>query len=321
MEPVIVSNQTEYRKARKVYRDIPDSSRFDIDTGKGLNIVTKVDCLITDYLFKDISKDDAEKSLSRLCFNEYQAKEITGFFIDHRPGDLYDIERGLNFLGPQNSGELNRNTSLIHIKNGTERISVQSPVEVFGKSEVTAFRYAPVVAHDRSHITAFNQALIYALDNSDVLAADQTHVVARGMPHIVAWDSAIINGNDQAVIIARDASKVTARHNTLVFLQNDAVCKRYDTARVITRSQNKPDFLTSNMLHILDHPFINGNPVTAVNLLLAAADPKDRDAFSKKFKEMGCSDPESTDRVFRSMTKDLGRGEYTSNEPDGSWER
>jgi hypothetical protein len=321
MKPIIVSNQAEYRKARKTYRDILDNSRFDIDTGKGLNIVTKVDDLITDYLFKDISKDDAEKSLCRLCFNEYQAKEITGFFIDHRPGDLYDIERGLNFLGLQNSGELNRNTSLIHIKNGRGRISVQSPVEVFGKSEATAFRYASVVAHDRAQITAFNQAVVYALDNSNVLAADQSRVVTRDMPHVVAWDSAIINANDQAVIIARDTSKVTACHSTLVFLQNDAVCKRYDTARVITRSQNKPDFLKNNVLHILDHPFINGNPVTAVNLLLAAADPKDHDAFSQKFKELGCIDPESTDRVFRSMTKDLSRREHTSHEPDSSWER
>jgi hypothetical protein len=131
MEPIIVSNQAEYSEACKAYRNILDNSRFDIDAGKGLNIVKEADRLITDYLYKNVSKDDTEKELSRLYFNKYQAKDITGFFVDHRPGDLYDIEQGLNFLHLQNSGGLNRYISLIHIKNSTERISVQGDVEVF----------------------------------------------------------------------------------------------------------------------------------------------------------------------------------------------
>jgi hypothetical protein len=72
MEPIIVTNQAEYSEARKAYRDILDNSRFDIDAGKGLNIVKKVDCLIIDYLYKGVSKDDTEKNLCSLYFNLYK---------------------------------------------------------------------------------------------------------------------------------------------------------------------------------------------------------------------------------------------------------
>jgi hypothetical protein len=321
MEPIVVSNQAEYIEACKAYRDILDNGNFDIDAGKGVNIVKKVDSLITDYLFKDISKNEAEKSLSRLCFNEYQAKEITGFFVTHRPGDLYEIEQGLNILGLQNSGKLNRYISLIHIKNGAERITVKNPVEVFGKSEVAAYRYAHVAAHGKASITAFNQAVVYALDSSNVLAADQSHVVTKDMPHIVAWDSAIVNANDQAVVIARDKAIVTANNNALVFLQNDAVCKRYDNAKVIARSQNKPDLLENNVFHILDHPFIKGNAAIAVNLLITSADPKDIDAFSQKLKGMGCVDPESTKKVLQSLAGKTNPAVDIVKNRDSSWER
>jgi hypothetical protein len=321
MELIVVSNQAEYSEARKAYRDILDNSHFDIDGGKGLNIVKKVDRLITDYLYKDVSKDTTEKNLCRLCFNEHQAKDITGFFVDHRPGDLYDIENGLNFLSLKNSKELNSHISLIHIKNSVERISVQDPVEVFGKSEVSAFRDASVAAHDQANIRAFNQSVIFALDNSNIIASDHSHVITRDMPYITARDSVIVNANDQAVIIARDQSKITADDNALVFLQNDAVCKATDTARVVARIRNKPDFIKTNVFYILDHPYINGNPATAVNLLIKSADPKDLEGFSKRLAGMGCVDPESTKKVFQSWAMNYSRKEHKSHESDSSWER
>jgi hypothetical protein len=198
---------------------------------------------------------------------------------------------------------------------------VQGPVEVFGKSEVAAFRDASVAAHDQANIRAFNQAVILALDNSNIIASDHSHVITRDMPFITARDSAIVNANDQAVIIARDNSKVTADDNTLVFLQNDAVCKAADTARVVTRIRNKPDFIKTNVFNILDHPYINGNPVTAVNLLIRSAGPKDLDGFSQRLAGMGCTDPESTKKVFQSWAANYSRKEHKSHESDSSWER
>jgi hypothetical protein len=141
------------------------------------------------------------------------------------------------------------------------------------------------------------------------------------MPYITAKDSAIVNANDQAVVIARDKSKVTADDNTLVFLQNDAVCKAAGTAKVVTRIRNKPDFIKTNVFFILDHPYINGNPVTAVNLLIRSADPKDLEGFSKRLAGMGCTDPESTKKVFQSWAVNYSRKEHKSNEQDNSWEK
>jgi hypothetical protein len=303
MEPMLVSNQTEYIKARNVYRDNPDNNFFDIDTAKGLKIIKEVDRFITYYLYNGTSREDTEKNLSSLCFNEEQAKELTDFFMNHRPGDLYDIEQGLNFLHSQNSKEPDRYTSLIHIQKGTERIRVQDPVDVFGESDVAAYRAAQVAAHNRSYITAFSQSVVLALDSSKVVAFDRCHIIARNMPIIAAYNSAVLDASDQAVIIARGSSKVTARHNSLVLLQDWATCNASDTVMVITRSQNKPKLLKDNLRLLLGHPFINGNPEAALNLLIASADPNDIALFQKRPLDMGCLDPESTKEVLQSIAK------------------
>jgi hypothetical protein len=141
------------------------------------------------------------------------------------------------------------------------------------------------------------------------------------MPIINACNSVIINANDYAVVIARGESKVTACHNTLVFLQDDAVCKAADNARVITRSQNKPDFLKTNVRYILDHPFVKGNPSTAISLLIASADPRDIDNFSKKLWEMGCIDPKSTKQVLQSMARETNSTIQREKGGDHSLER
>jgi hypothetical protein len=320
MEPVIVSNQTEYTEACKTCWDILDKNLFVVIGGKNSKIVKKVERFISDYLHKGISREDTEKGISRIGFEERSAKEIINFFITHRRGDLYDIEQGLNYLALQHRGALS-NRSPILIENSKERISVQHPVEVYGKSQVAAFQCAKVFAHDNSRITAFNQPAVYALDNSFVEVFDQSHVVTRNRAYVTAWPSALVNAEGQAVIIARDNVKVAACQATLVFLQDDAACEAADNAQVITRSQNKPELLQSNVILLLDHPYIDGNPVTAVKLLLAAADPKDSEAFSQKLKEMGCRNPESTRRVFRSLTKDLPRRVPAPVEPDDPFGR
>jgi hypothetical protein len=321
MEPIIVSNQAEYRKASKTGRRIPKKNRFDIDAGKGLDIIKEVDRILTGYFYEKISKNGAEKSLSRLCFNVFQAKKITDFFIDYRPGDLYGIEQGLNRLRYQNSRELNGYIPPVHIKNAAEKIRVYTPVEVFGRSHVEAYQYAPVIARDRAYIHSFEDSVIYAYNNSNVVAEEQSRVVARNMPFVVAMGSAIINANDYAVIVARKYSNVNARHNALVFLQDEAVCKAKDNVKVITRTQNKPDFLKTNVLNILDHPYVNGNPSTAIRLLITAADARDINGFSKNLWEMGCHDPESTKKVLLSMIKDFNRKKHKPIEQDNSWER
>jgi hypothetical protein len=321
MEPIIVSNQREYQEARKIYSDTLDKSRFNIDTGKGLKIVKKIDDFVTVYLFGDISKNDAEKGISRLRFSEKQAKEIIKYFTNHQPGDLYEIEQGLNILSLQYSKELNRHKPLIHIRAFREKIMVKDPVEVFGKSDVGAYRYAQVVAHDRSSITAFDHAAVLALDSSEILAMNQSHVVTKDMPYVNVWDSAIVNANDFSVITAKDKSKVIAGDNSLVFLAGEAVCKNYDNAMVITQGENKPEYLIKNALHILDHPYINGNMAIAIKLITNSATPNNREIISGILMEMGCVDAESTKKVLQSIVINKSRGEHNTKGFDSSWER
>ena len=115
MKPIAVSTQDQYDEAQKKYQAALDKSYFDIDQDKGLEIVEEVDYLIYHFLYNGMSKEDAEKSLSRFYFNESQAEEITGYFLTHQPGDLYEIERGLNILNLSPDREMNKHFSLIHI--------------------------------------------------------------------------------------------------------------------------------------------------------------------------------------------------------------
>jgi hypothetical protein len=401
MKPLVAATQDQYDEAQKRYQAALDTSYFDIDAGKGLEIVEEVDYLIYHFLCNGVSKEDTEKSLSRFYFDESQAEEITGYFLTHQPGDLYEIERGLNILNLSPDKEMNKHISPIQIRDAVEKIKVYYPVEVFGNSEVEAFGHARVIAHNTANITAYDRAIVEALDAAQVTAFDQSHVTARNaskatlfnrstataynhafisagdhakaaafdeanvrvshygiadaynhalvtagnMAKITAFHnatvnahdytrvtakdvsytfakgSAVINAEDNAVVVAGDTVKVNAKHHTLVFTRDDAVCEYSDKAQVINREQNKPLFLKRNVLRILDHPYIDREPVIAVNLLLSSANPDDKEAFSRKLKEMGCIDPSSTNRVLDALAKEFDRKFHKKRERDKSWER
>jgi hypothetical protein len=407
MEPIAVSTQKQYDEAQKKYQAALDTSYFDIDKGKGLEIVEEVDYLIYHFLCNGVSKEDTEKNLSRFYFDESQAEEITGYFLTHQPGDLYEIERGLNILNLSPDSDMNRRISPIQIRDSVEKIRVYYPVEVFGNSEVEAYGHARVIAHDTAKITAHDQAIVEALDTVQVKAFESSHITARNasaamlfnrstamaynhasinagdytktavfdaadakiwdyaraeaynkslvtarnkaiiaafhnatvnthdytsvtakdVSYIFAKGSAIINAEGNAVVVAGDNVKVNAKHRSLVFAGPDAVCEHTDKTRIIGSAQNKPLFLKSNILRILDHPYINREPVIAVNLLLSSASPDDKEGFSRKLKEMGCTDPESTNRVLNILVKDF-ESAYAARprllkerRRDESWER
>jgi hypothetical protein len=401
MKPIAVSTQAQYDEAKKLYQKTFDKSRFDIDRGKGMEVVEEVDYLIHNFLYEEVSKKDTENDLSRFYFTESQAQEIAGYFLIRRPRDLYDIERGLNALGLRADGEMNTPAPLIHIKDGREKISVSYPVEVFGKSEAEAFGHAKVIAHDTARITAHDQVIVEALDSARIKAFDQSHstvrdsskiilynnatamacnyssvtarhraqvllfdhsggeisdnalahvynealvtaentskimafhdasivaynnafVTAKDKSQVTAFNSVAVHAEDNTVITARDTVNVSAKHQVIVFTGENTVCEYKDRVRLINSSQNKPRFLKSNVLTLLDHPFIEGEPVAAVNLLIAASDPNDREGFSRQLKEMGCVDPESTNKVLQSLADKLNRPLHTARDRDNSWER
>jgi hypothetical protein len=363
--------------------------------------VEEVDKAVYYYLSQEVSKEDTEKSLSQFYFTKSQAREITEYFLNYKPADLYDVESGLNSLGLRNSRELNVYNSLIHIKNSSEKINVRYPVEVFGSSEVAAFGYARVTSHDKSSVTAFDCANVEALDYSRVTAFDQSfitarnnslvylhnqstamafnhafvnaadhakvtlldeanagvfdnaaadahnhahvtcenkavitasddatvhafdtaHVTAKSRSYVDARKSVTVHAEDDAVVAAGGNARVIAKHNTLVFTRGDAVCENEGKARVITGTQNKPCFLRRNVLHILDHPYFKKEPVIALRLLLNNASQEDRPAFSRKLTEMGCTDSQSTVKVFTSLAREIDRGIDKKREARDTWER
>jgi hypothetical protein len=207
MEPIVVSTQNQYDEAQKRYQKILDTNYCDIDEGKGLGIVEEVDYLIYHFLCNGMSKDDTEKNLPRFYFNESQAQDITGYFLTHQPGDLYEIERGLNILNLHPDGELNRHISPIQIKNNGEKIKVYYPVEVFGNSEIEAFGHVRVIAHDTANITAHDRAVVEAFDNARVTALEQSHITARNTCSAVLYNRSTATAYNHASVFVNDHAK------------------------------------------------------------------------------------------------------------------
>jgi hypothetical protein len=196
-----------------------------------------------------------------------------------------------------------------------------SKTAVFDQGNATFLDTARADVFDRSLVFARNDSRINAFNDVTVNAYDDSRIIAKNTAYIVAGGSSNIEARDYSVIVAGGKVKVAARCNSLVFLKDDAVCETKDKAEAVNKSQNKPALLTGNVLRLLDHPFIGRNPVIAVNLLLASADPGDRGAFSQKLKEMGCIDPGSTNKVLLSMVDKLSRSTHTARDRDSSWER
>jgi hypothetical protein len=401
MEPIVVSNQTEYDEALELCQNTLKKSVFDIDVGVGMEIVEEVDYLVHKYLYDNATKEETEKSLSDHYFTRDQADEIIDYFSDYRPSDLYDIERGLNTLNLNANGDVNYHGALIHIKNCHGIIRVSHPVEVFGQSEIEAFWRSRIVAHDDALINAHDHSIVEALKTVRVTAYDHSHITARDNSTIVlhnqstakaydhasitardrskimlldtaraeafdsaaaeAHDKSVVTGNevanirafnnatvyannqaqvtakdlsyilagnrttviaeDNAVVVAGDKAKVAAKHRALVFVKDQAECDCVDNALAVNSAQNKPLFLKSNILHILDHPYINRDPSLALNLLISATNPEDWPAFDYKLKAMGCVDPPSTDRVLNSLVREFEQRLHKKHGQHNSRER
>jgi hypothetical protein len=194
-------------------------------------------------------------------------------------------------------------------------------IVLFDKSYGNVSDSAIANAFHKASVTATKKAIIFAFNDSKVAAYDDSKVTARNRSYIDAQDSAVIDAQDQSVTIAGENVKVSAQDNSLIILQGEAVCESCDKSKVIKSSQNKPAFLEKNVLSMLDHPFINKNPSTAINLLLAAIKLEDINAFNRKLKKMGCVDPQSTSRVLSSLENKFDQTVQKKQGPEKSWER
>jgi hypothetical protein len=259
MEPMIVSNQAQYDEAHKLYQDLRDTSCFNIDTGKGIEIIREVDYLLHNYLYKDVTKEETENALSSFFFTEYQAQNITGYFSALRPNDLYDIQQGLNVLGLRCRRELNVYSSLIHIKNGTETINVQCPVEVFDTSAVSAVRHAIVTAHDSSTIKAYDRSIVHSFDTSAVTAFDQSHIVVKNKGSVTLYHHATAASYNNARVTARDHSIATAYDQAQALIFDDAFINGYNGAFITGKDNSRINAWDESTVKAFDNCRVNAN--------------------------------------------------------------
>jgi hypothetical protein len=192
---------------------------------------------------------------------------------------------------------------------------------LFNLADASAFNSATVDAYDESIATGKDSSTIRVYDKAKAYAYDQARVTAKDVSYTVAGGQASVNAENNAVVFAGDETKITAKHHSLVFAGDHATLVCVDKAMVIDRAQNNPLFLKSNILHILDHPYIGREPAVAASLLISAAKPEDRSAFNRRLKAMGCVDRESTNRVIASFVKEFDRKILKKQERSDSWER
>jgi hypothetical protein len=337
MEPITVTTQAEYDMALSSLKKNQPKRYFDIEAGMGIPIIKEVDWCINQYLYFNEPREAINKDLSRLYFTDEQAELITGYFMIHRPDGGYEIERGLNALGVIPKNEIGNTSSPIIIKEATEKIFVTSPVEVFDIAAVEALEDTTIIARDDSLITARGQTIVKAYNNASinayensfislyddstaiafgdgaVLAHDDAHVTAKycsivlagDRAFVTAIDSSTIKATNDAVVIAFNNADVTGHENTLILAEDTVKAFVDDTVGFIRGKENTPKLLRHNMLTILYHPFIEGDPMAAVTTLLKATRGNKREAFSKMFKAMGCRDGIATRQYINNLVKDV----------------
>jgi hypothetical protein len=256
MDPIIVSTQTEYNEAKNLCQNSFDKSYFDIDKDIGMDIVAEVDFLIYHYLCREATKEETERSLSHFYFNQEKASEITSYFLTHRPGDLYDIERGLNMLNLRPDGNINDYEALIHIKNSVEKIRVNYPVEVFGESEIEVFGQTKIVAYDNAQITAHDHSIVEAYNQANVTALDQSHITARNNCAVYLYNQSTATAYDHVSVTASNESRISLFNLAEASVFNFSFADSYDESIVTgkdsakIRAYNKSKIYAYNQAHV-----------------------------------------------------------------------
>jgi hypothetical protein len=197
----------------------------------------------------------------------------------------------------------------------------RSKITLFDAVNAEAFDFSVAEAHDESIVSGKEMAKIRAFNKATVYAYNQAQVTAKDLSYTVAGNRATIIAEDNAVVIAGDKTTVAAKHRSLVFVKDQAECDTADKALVVNSAQNKPLFLKSNILHILDHPFIDRDPSLAFNLLISASNQDDKTDFDYKLKAMGCVDPQSTERVLISLVREFEQKLIKKKDRQNSQER
>jgi hypothetical protein len=264
MKEYIISTQDEYDRALARDDLLQKSPFYDIARDRGTEIVEEVNSLMRQYLYHDGDKGKVYDALSWRYFDRSQADEIIKYFKENLPGDMSDIECGLNHLRimPPFYATYRPDMPKLIIEDSREKIVVRSDAEVRGNSFVEAFENAFITAknnahiiahdgvsveachktridaHDRSQIRAFNNVLVTASGESRIGAYHKSCVMAGEKSKVFAYHDAYIKSIHEADITASGKTVVDARGNSTVTAFNTSHIIAWDTARVSANDQS-----------------------------------------------------------------------------------
>jgi hypothetical protein len=262
MKDIFVSTQDEYDQAMEAKSKELKSPFYDIERDRGREIIEEVDYLIFHYVCNDLDKKAMYDGLSHIDFDESQADKIMSYFQEHLPGDLFDIERGLNRLRvmPQGyeAGQFIDVPKLV-IKDASEKIIVRSDVQVYGKSYVEAFDHAfitaknnaYIIAHDGVSVAAYHKTRVDAYDHAQVRSFNNALVTASGESRVEAYHESIVR--------AIEKTEVTAYHSAYIRSTDKAFVSAYDKVVVgadgnsSVNAFDKSHIIASGASHVTAH--------------------------------------------------------------------
>jgi hypothetical protein len=294
MKEYIISTQDEYDRAVKHGAKLTGRSFYDIEFDKGTEIVGEINSLMCHYLYDDRDKDRVYAGLSFIDFDRSQADRIIRYFQEHLPGDMFDIERGLNRLcvipHGYDTDQYVGNPKLV-IKDARGKIVVRSDVEIRGNSFVEAFDHAFIVAknnahiithdaasadayhtsridaYDHSRIRSFDNALVTASGESRVQACHKSCVKAGGKAAVSACHDAYVNAMqdsnitayDKAIVDAWGASKVAAFNESLIIARDTSVISAYGRSFIHALDRSKTEARDQSCVSARENAMVAGS--------------------------------------------------------------
>jgi hypothetical protein len=283
MKEYIVSTQDEYDRTIKNIDSLQKGPFYDIERGKGTEIVGEINSLVHHYVYHVRDKKEVYDSLSILHFDQSQADEIIRYFQEHLPGDMFDIERGLNRLHiiPHDYDEDQTvGDSKVIIKDSKEKIIVRSNVEARGNSFVEAFGNAFVIAKNDAYIIAHDTVSADAYHKSRVDAYDQSQVRAFNNALVTASRESRIEAYHKSCVMAGEKSKVSAHHDAYVKSMDDAHITTFDkavvdawgnstvaafnTSHIISRDTSRVSANDHSLIHASDNSIIEARNQSCV---------------------------------------------------------
>jgi hypothetical protein len=225
MDDIIVTTQAQYDIASgltALYRNKP---LFDIEADRGTGTAGEVKHLMFNSLYRNKNPD---KNIDNLTFSHFppeQARKIAGYHKEYF-GDMFGTGHGSD--KPAGAGQTGTvGLPRIIIRNNTEKISVNTDVEVSGYSYIEAFGNA--------HITARNNAYVIARDNVSVTACNKTRVNAFDKSCVEAYHNTVVLASGEAEVWAPHKSRVEAKDNTRVYARHNASVKSFDSTHTVSR--------------------------------------------------------------------------------------